>query len=451
MQTQTLEEEILDESLDQDINTQISSINSSWITSDTRLKSSFSYIQAFQDHFRISDEITNELLKNQKKNFGFTLFILREKSPREALKIGWQKSLYILGWDTQKIQAENRRHYVKSTTYERAKPPSIRLEPLNFFVILIGSIFISMNFSYVLMLLFFTIVQAFTYSLNLKYLFNKIQLYKKSRLHFNISKQEAFEINQNFYSSSEYVNFSNKNIKKQEMWFFEALHFNRGYITIFYLLYIFAMIVFIIAWYDGYLSNFILVQIITLVTVVSAYFRLLDKTIIFLLSIYFKIYFAIIDTYPLLFSPEDQERDFYLDIHKSGNTLISDIAILEELIAQFKNGTIDPKMGTYLTKVLNQATKLHALVEDRWHYLDWKETFQDFLRNLFNEILEKYVESYSYLEKRIAAIEQWMDFQNLNEEERNILKNSISPILQKNKEQLTYLKKVLLEKKLVVR
>ena len=105
-------------------------------------------------------------------------------------------------------------------------------------------------------------------------------------------------------------------------------------------------------------------------------FGVFEKLIFLGFAVFYSIYFYIFDNLPFLFSREDQERDFHMDLYESGNKLLISLDDLECDMTDAKNGTINSSLGKNLSTTITQIHSLYDLIEKKSYLLEGKSQFQ---------------------------------------------------------------------------
>ncbi len=99
-------------------------------------------------------------------------------------------------------------------------------------------------------------------------------------------------------------------------------------------------------------------------------FGIFERMIFVAFAFFYAIYFFLFDHLPFLFSREDQERDFYMDLYESGNVLLTSLDLLERDMTDAKEGNINPTLGKHLTGTITKIHELYDLIERKSFLLE---------------------------------------------------------------------------------
>lgn len=170
----------------------------------------------------------------------------------------------------------------------------------------------------------------------------KIELYKKSRIFFNVDIATGRMIKQEFLELTPFVHkpmiwkSSNGGEMDGNSFGGKMFLFLFGQPFIFGHLHLFA----------GFSIPSLIIFDITLFFIL---FGIFERLIFIAFSVFYAIYFFLFDHLPFLFSREDQERDFYMDLYETGNELLTSLDRLEADMVEAKQGNITPTLGKNLT------------------------------------------------------------------------------------------------------
>ena len=202
-----------------------------------------------------------------------------------------------------------------------------------------------------------------------------------------------------------------------------------------------------IFWHLHYFAGFPISELIVFdIALLCILFWFFEKWIFFAFIVYYSIYFYFFDNFPHLFSQEDQERDFYMDIYKLGTSLLISMDALEEDMTDAKNGIIHKSLWINLSNTIQTIENLSTLIEEKSFLLGGKEKFQQFLIGMLNEILIVYSYIFDSLTEQILSIESDVNTDHLDNAQKQYLSNIIKPILENKREQLQNMKQLLLSK-----
>ena len=377
-------------------------------------------IHDFRELFWADENIDDTIIARQKEVFGFSLFLLHSKSVYDALKFWFLNS---------------------RNTFEQTK--SILSIPHTYIFggLLLGMFLTFLGLTWLFLPIFIGLVLFSIFPI-FRIIKSKVELYKKSRIFFNIDVASADTIRQEFLQLTPFKHKEmlwNKswgwtvdgNSTMWKLWFFL---FSQPFIFVH--LHFFAGIPFL----DLIIFDIIIWCIL---------FGFFEKFIFLAFTVYYSIYFYLFDKTPRLFSREDQERDLYMDIYRSGDKLIESINSLEKDTHLMHEWTISPSLSKNFESTIEQIGSLNTLIEQRAYLLEWKEKFQQFLINLINEIITIYASVFDQFTSRITAIETEVDLSQMSEEQKNYLLNIIKPILTRRREQLDSMKTKILEKRII--
>ncbi|MBX9809177.1 hypothetical protein K2X92_02185 [Candidatus Gracilibacteria bacterium] len=378
-------------------------------------------IHDFRELFGADENIDDTIIARQQEVFGFSLFLLHSKSVYDALKFGFLNS---------------------RNTFEKTK--SILSIPHTYIFggLFLGMLLMSVGLTGLFLPIFIGLVLFSIFPI-FQIIRSKVELYKQSRIFFNIDIASADTIRQEFLQLTPFKHKEmlwnksgggtvdgNSAIGKLGFYLFSQ-PFIFGHLHLFAGIPFFDLIIFDI------LIGCIL-------------FGIFEKFIFLAFVMYYTIYFYLFDKFPRFFSREDQERDLYMDIYRSGNKLIESINSLEKDTNLMFEGTISPTLSENFGSTMEQIGSLHTLIENNAHLLEGKEKFQQFLVNMINEIITMYVNVFDRLASKINAIESEFNESEISEEQRNYLINIIKPILTNRKQQLESVKTKILEKRMVL-
>jgi hypothetical protein len=161
-------------------------------------------------------------------------------------------------------------------------------------------------------------------------------------------------------------------------------------------------------------------------------------------SFYYALYFILFDHLPLLFSREDQERDFYMDLYESGTELLTSLDRLEADMTLAKDGTITPTLGKNLKETILKIGELSDLIEKKSFLLEGKLKFRRFLMGMLGEVMTIYAYVFESLDEKIQKIEQGIDMSELDPKEKERLLLVIKPILDKRRGEMSAMKERIL-------
>ncbi len=379
------------------------------------------HIHDFRELFWTDENIDDDIIARQKQVFGFSLFLLHSKSVYDALKFGFLNS---------------------RNTFEQTK--SILSIPHTY---IFGGLFLGMLLTFLWLTWLFLPVFIGLVSFSIFPIFqiirDKVELYKKSRIFFNIDKASADIVHKEFL---ELAPFNHKKMiwKKKWGWTMDG---NSIWWKIFF--YLFSQ-----PFIFGHLHLFAGIPFLDLIIfdiiIWCILFGVFERLIFLGFAVYYSIYFYFFDKLPRYFSREDQERDLYMDIYRSGNKLIESINSLEIDTNLMLEWNISPTLSENFWSAIEQIGSLHILIENNAHLLEWKEKFQYFLISMINEIITIYASVFDIFMNRINSLETEVNQSHLTEEQRNYLINIIKPILTSKKLQLETVKAKILEKRIVL-
>ncbi len=376
------------------------------------------HIHDFRELFWVDAGITDDIIERQKSTFWFSLFLLHSKSVYDALKFGFLNS---------------------RATFDRTK--SILSIPhtyifggmaLGMWLMSIWAIWLFLPIFMALVLL--SIIPIF------RIIRDKVELYKKSRIFFNIDIAGADAIRREFL---ELAPFESRKVMWKNKWGWGKMDGNSLSWKLF--LFLFGQ-----PFIFGHLHLFAGVPYLDLIIfdiiIWCILFWVFEKFIFLAFTAYYTVYFYLFDNFPRFFSREDQERDLYMDIYRSGNSLIESINWLEQDATLMLESTISPTLSENFSSTIEKIGDLFTLLENSAHLLEWKEKFQYFLIAMINEILVIYAQVFDTFTDKINTIESELAHSDINEEQKNYLINIIKPILTNSKIQLESMKAKILEK-----
>lgn len=378
-----------------------------------------SYIHDFREFFWVDENISKEIITRQNEIFGFSLFLLQSKSVYEALKIGFLNS--------RNIFEMTRSIFSIPHTYI-------------FGGLALGFLLQAIQSIYLFLPIFITILFLSTIPI-FRVIQQKVLLYKQSRIFFNIDIDQAEHIKNEFLKLAPYV--PRKVIWKKK-WWGEMDSNNTSWKVFMYLfsqpfifghLHLFAGIPF----FDLIIFDFLIFCIL---------FWIFEKLVFLGFVVFYSAYFYLFDHYPVFFSREDQERDFYMDLYRSGNQLLISIDDLEKDMTDAKSGIIPSTLWVNLSDTIREIESLYVLIDSHASFLEWKEKFQNFLIWLLNEILTIYSYVFDFLSERILSIESDIDITGMDEKQKTYLLKIVKPILDAKKNQLQTMKEALLNKRI---
>lgn len=372
----------------------------------------WNYIHNFRELFWADKNIDDTIIAKQKEIFGFSLFLLHSKNIFEAVKIG------IL----------NSKNISRETEVGILFPLIMWgiLMPL-FKIVLVIFNAAYLFFPIIFILLFLRFIPVF------HIIHEKIKLYKKSRILFNIDFETGNRIKKEFLEINTSINKWGANNFWEEIIFFLI---TQPFILVFN------------SDVDPSarlsLSELIIFELLIFAIIFNIF-----KQFIFVASIgFYSIYFFLLDHIPFLFSREDQERDFYMDLYESGNQLLTSLDALEKDITDAKSGIIQPSLWKNLSQAIHEIEELYTLIDEHAQLLEGKEKFQQFLIGMLNEILTVYGYIFDFLSERILSIESGINLSELDEIQQNQLLQIVKPILENKKSQLQKMKEMILSKRI---
>lgn len=378
-----------------------------------------SYIYDFRELFWVDENISKDIITKQNEIFGFSLFLLQSKSIYEALKIGFLNS--------RNIFEMTRSIFSIPHTYI-------------FGGLALGFFLQARWITYLFLPIFITILFLSTIPI-FRVIHKKVLLYKQSRIFFNIEIEQAERIKKEFLKLAPYV--PRKMLWNTKWWgnidgnstSWKAFMYMFSQPFIFGHLHLFAGIPF----FDLIIFDFLIFCIL---------FWIFEKWVFLGFVGFYSAYFYLFDHYPRFFSREDQERDFYMDLYRSGNQLLISIDALEKDMTDAKNGIIPSTLWVNLSDTIREIESLYDLIDSHASFLEWKEKFQKFLIGLLNEILTIYSYVFDFLSERILSIESDIDITGMDEKQKAYLLDIVKPILDAKKNQLQTMKEALLNKRI---
>lgn len=99
-------------------------------------------------------------------------------------------------------------------------------------------------------------------------------------------------------------------------------------------------------------------------------FGVFERIIFVAFSVFYTIYFILFDHVPWLFSREEQERDFYMDLYENGKKLLQSLDSLEKDMTDAKDGIINATLGKNLSSTITKIHNLFELIEKKSFLLE---------------------------------------------------------------------------------
>ncbi len=361
-----------------------------------------SYIQTFNECFWENTKINKNLLDTQKENLWFTLNVLNIANINNAIKI----------W------INNSREMIDKHQSILSIPHTYIFGWLALWAILQ---FFNATFLFVPIFLVIWLIPVF---LSSKIINDKIKLLLKLRVIYNMNIEESKKDFDYFFNQNDYKkttlkkNTSNWTKNDIDTIWMKTFLFFFWQPFIFWHLHLFAWIpIFDLIIFDIYLAIIV--------------FWIQEYLIIQWYNFLYKSMFYLIDKLPILFSKKYREYDFYYDFYNIISFTVKNLNILVWEIENYKQWIINKNIYVNVENTMKWIEKIMKLIKNNSIILQKESVFKEFLRNLVNEILEKYSEIFSYIENSInnsKTTTNFVEIKKLHSETINTQKNKIDNI-----------------------
>lgn len=330
------------------------------------------------------EKVTEEIIKKQKKIFGFSIFMIEKQSIKKIVQNVIQYFGPSLNKVTSVIEIPHSYLFWLIVWWMFLRWVVFMFVWGEYFTIWMGRTILDQTMDIILVLIVFAIIYMIFRKVQVLSA-KKMKLLHKSMIFYNYSMDEAIELLLELDSKQ------NKKTPKYQSWGFADSLWGKWWLFAFSQPFIF---------FHGYfLSGFwFWVLVFYDIFVWLLLFQKMRIMIMYVMMYYFKIKFYFMDNFSFLFSLEIQERSFYKKLYSYIWELDDKLIMLELNVESVKKGIIQKNLWEWLSDTIIQIWKIYNLV-DKSKYLKEKNKFHHFLKDLLNEAIDDYTEIFETIKK----------------------------------------------------